>query len=78
MTIAVIGTGFIGGTVGRAFARAGHHTVFGSRRPSEDTVAADSGAATAGVADAIGRSDTVLLALPATAVEELLREQHGV
>lgn len=75
MTIAVIGTGFIGGTVGRAFARAGHATVFGSRRPG-DTVAADSGASTASIADAIGRGDTVLLALPASAVEDVLRD-HG-
>ena len=76
MTIAVIGTGFIGGTVGRAFARAGHSTVFGSRRPEEDTVAADSGASTASVTDAIGQGDTVLVALPAAAVEDVLRE-HG-
>ena len=44
MTVAVIGTGFIGGTLGRAFARAGIPTVFGSRRPDDVEVAADSGA----------------------------------
>ena len=74
MTVAVIGTGFIGGTLGRAFARAGHPTVFGSRDPSTDTATAaqDSGATTASVADAIGQADTVILAVPATAVEDLL------
>ncbi len=30
--VAVIGTGNIGGTLGRAFARAGHDVTFGTRR----------------------------------------------
>jgi hypothetical protein len=76
VTIAVIGTGFIGGTLGRAFARAGHATVFGSRHPDDKSVAGDTGATTAGVPDAIAEADTVLLALPAAAVEDLLRT-HG-
>ena len=76
MTIAVIGAGFIGGTLGRAFARAGLPTVFGSRHPGDDEVARDSGARTAGIADAIAEADTVLLALPAGAVADLLRT-HG-
>jgi 8-hydroxy-5-deazaflavin:NADPH oxidoreductase len=72
MNIAVIGTGFIGGTLGRAFARAGLPTVFGSRSPENDTVAQDSGAKTATIAEAIAGSDTVVLAVPAAAVEDLL------
>lgn len=76
MTVAVIGTGFIGGTLGRAFARAGHPTVFGSRNPDSDTAAKDSGATAAPIADAIARADTVVLALPAGAVEDLLTT-HG-
>jgi len=77
MTIAVIGTGFIGGTLGRAFARAGLPTVFGSRHPDDTSVAADSGARVAGIADAVAEADTVLLALPAGAVEGLLRTHGG-
>jgi predicted dinucleotide-binding enzyme len=73
MTIAVIGTGFIGGTLGRAFARAGHATVFGTRNPADGTVAGGSGATTASVGDAIGAADTIVIAIPAAAVEELLR-----
>lgn len=76
MTIAVIGTGFIGGTLGRAFARAGLATVFGSRHPEDTSVAGDSGATTADIPSAIAGADTVLLALPAGAVEDLLRT-HG-
>jgi predicted dinucleotide-binding enzyme len=72
VTTAVIGTGFIGGTLGRAFARAGHPTVFGSRTPETDTAAQDSGATTATVAEAIAQADTVVLAVPAPAVGELL------
>lgn len=76
MNVAVIGSGFIGGTLGRAFARAGHRTVFGSRTPETDSAAQDSGATTATVADAIARADTVVLAVPGAAVEELLTT-HG-
>lgn len=72
MTTAVIGTGFIGGILGRAFARAGLPTVFGSRTPETDTTSQDSGATTVGVAEAIAQADTVVLALPAAAVEDLL------
>jgi len=75
MTVAVIGTGFIGGTLGRAFARAGQPTVFGSRNPAADTVAGDSGATMATVADAVAHADTVVLAVPAAAVEDLLADQ---
>lgn len=77
MTIAVIGTGFIGGTLGRAFARAGYPTVFGSRSPETNTAAQDSGATTASVADAIAQADTIVLAVPANAVEDLLAAHGG-
>jgi predicted dinucleotide-binding enzyme len=76
MTIAVVGTGFIGGTLGRAFATAGRDTVFGSRHPDDRSVAGDSGAAVATISDAIATADTVVLAVPADAVEDLLRT-HG-
>ena len=74
MTTAVIGTGFIGGTLGRAFARAGLPTVFGSRHPAEDSAAGD--APVVPVADAIAQADTVVLALAAAGVEPLL-QTHG-
>ena len=82
MNVAVIGTGFIGGTLGRAFARAGHPTAFGSRTPEADTAAQDIGTqrsgatTTATIADAIAQADIVVLAVPANAVEELLTA-HG-
>lgn len=76
MNVAVIGTGSIGGTLGRAFARAGVPTVFGSRHPEDGGAAQDSGATTATVAEAVAGADTVVLAVPAGAIEEFLTT-HG-
>lgn len=76
MTIAVVGTGFIGGTLGRVFAAAGRTTVFGSRHPEDDSVVGDSGATVAAIGAAIAAADIVVLALPPSGVEDLLRT-HG-
>ena len=38
MNIAVIGTGFIGGVLGRSLAASGHEVTFGSRHPDSDDV----------------------------------------
>ncbi len=77
MEIAVIGTGFIGGTLGRALVRTGHAVTFGSRQPVEDHVAGDSGAAVASVADAIGRAEVVILAVPSSAVADVAADHAG-
>jgi 8-hydroxy-5-deazaflavin:NADPH oxidoreductase len=74
MRIAVIGTGRIGGTIGRAFARAGHDVVFGSRSPGDDSAAQDSGARVADIATALDGAEVVALALPGPAVDGLLDE----
>lgn len=75
MDIAVIGTGFIGGTLGRALASAGHHVTYGSRTPADDTVASGTPAAVAPIAEALTRSEAVILALPGPAVASLAKEQ---
>ena len=72
MRIAVIGTGNIGGAIGRAWARAGHAVTFGSRHPDDLDVAGDTGASVAGVQDALDGAEVVLLALPSRAVDEFL------
>ena len=75
MKIAVLGTGKIGGTLGRAFARAGHDVTFGSRDAGGETRAAGDGEP--GVSDipsAIGAADVVVLAVPGPAVAGLVRE----
>ena len=66
--IAVIGSGNIGGTVGRAWQRAGHEVVYASRSPTPPRTVA--------IADAIAGADVVLLAVPGASVPPLLAE-HG-
>jgi predicted dinucleotide-binding enzyme len=74
LNIAVIGTGHIGGTVGRAAASAGHNVTFGSRSPETDKVAKDSGAQVADVATAISGADVVLVGIPGSAVPQVIEE----
>jgi predicted dinucleotide-binding enzyme len=68
--IAIIGTGFIGTTLGRALADAGHRVTFGSRHPGDDQVAVP-GTDVASVGDVVSRSDVVILALPGAAVADV-------
>jgi predicted dinucleotide-binding enzyme len=72
MRIAVIGTGRIGGTIGRAWSRAGHDVTFGSRHPASDDARGDTDATVASVPEALAGADVVLLAVPAGSVDELL------
>jgi len=72
MRIAVIGTGRIGGTIGRAWSRAGHDVTFGSRHPASDDAPGDTDATVAGIPEALARADVVLLAVPGPSVGELL------
>ena len=67
-SIAVIGSGNIGGTIGEAWGRAGHEVAFASRSPEPPR--------TVGIPDAIAAADVVLLAVPGQAVPGLLAE-HG-
>jgi 8-hydroxy-5-deazaflavin:NADPH oxidoreductase len=71
MDIAVLGTGFIGGTLGRALSVAGHPVTFGSRHPEDDDVAAGTSASTRSIDDALNASDVVILAVPGPAVADL-------
>ena len=72
MRIAVIGTGNIGTTIGRAWSRAGHEVVFGSRHP--ETAEPIDGATVTDTGTALTGSDATLLALPARAVTDFLTE----
>lgn len=77
MEIAVIGTGFIGGTLGRALSGSGHRVTFGSRHPEDDPVAGDSSATVGSVDDALRSAKVALLALPGAAVEQFASEHAG-
>jgi len=74
MRIAVIGTGFIGGILGRGLTNAGHDVVFGSRSGRVGGEALPS--AVTSIDGALSGAEVVILALPGGAVGELVAE-HG-
>lgn len=67
MKITVIGTGFIGSTLGRALSEAGQQVTYGSRHPNDD---AEAGTAerVLPIAEALVDAEVVVLALPGAAV----------
>jgi predicted dinucleotide-binding enzyme len=67
-SIAVIGSGKIGATIGEAWRRAGHDVTHASRSPQPPQTSA--------IADAIALADVALLATPGAAVPELIAA-HG-
>lgn len=75
MDIAIIGTGFIGTTLGRALAEAGNQVTFGSRHPDADHVEIPD-ARVALIGDALSHSDAIILAVPGSAVAEIAAS-HG-
>lgn len=77
-TIAVIGTGDVGGALGPEFAAQGHTIVYGSRDPQRDKVTElvertgeDASATTP--AEAAAKADIVVLAVPGLMVDEITR-----
>jgi 8-hydroxy-5-deazaflavin:NADPH oxidoreductase len=69
MKIAVVGTGNVGGTLGRRWASNGHQVVFCSRTPDSDRVralvdAAGPNATAAGASEGVAASDVVVFATP--------------
>jgi 8-hydroxy-5-deazaflavin:NADPH oxidoreductase len=76
MQLAVIGSGFIGGILGRALAGAGHDVTFGSRHRKDADVAGGTSATVVSVGDALAHAEVVILALLGSAVAEFAA-QHG-
>ncbi len=75
MKITVIGTGFIGSTLGRALSGAGHQVTYGSRH-ADDEVAAGTTGNVLPIDQALLDAEVVILALPGAAVADLAVE-HG-
>lgn len=76
-TIAIIGTGNVGGALGPEFAALGHTIVYGSREPDrtevQELVARTSGDASAtSMTDAVLNADIVVIAVPGGVAEELV------
>ncbi len=75
-TIAVIGTGDVGGALGTAFAKQGHTIVYGSRDPERGKVrnlveATGTGTTATTPAEAAAKADIIVLAVPGLLVEEI-------
>jgi NADPH-dependent F420 reductase len=85
MKIAVLGTGDVGGTLGKGWAAKGHQVFFGSRKPDSDEVrellaAAGPNACAVGPAEAVASADVAVLAVPwgaARQVVESIRDWKG-
>jgi hypothetical protein len=78
-TIAMIGTGNVGSSLGQRFAELGHTIVYGSREPARSDVQAlveaTAGDARAATPDAaVEAADIVVLAVPAEAIESVARQ----
>lgn len=77
-TIAILGTGNVGSSLGPQFAELGHTIVYGSRDPSAEEVQQlvaithDTASATNNI-EAAAQADIVVLAIPAWATEELVK-----
>jgi 8-hydroxy-5-deazaflavin:NADPH oxidoreductase len=76
-TVALIGTGNVGSALGRRFAEQGHTVVYGSRDPGDPEIAAllratGHGALALAPAQAAARSRVVILAVPWTAVADVV------
>jgi predicted dinucleotide-binding enzyme len=74
MKIAIIGAGWLGGTVGKAWIKAGHHVLFSSRHleRQQRVVASLGPLATSGtIEEAAAFGEVVLIAVPYRALEEL-------
>ncbi|PYI56395.1 NADPH-dependent F420 reductase [Paenibacillus flagellatus] len=79
MNIAMIGSGQIGGTLGKAWAAKGHRVTFGSREPLGERMRAllesiGPNAAAASVREAAAFGEIVVLAVPGTEIERVLEE----
>ncbi len=75
MKLAIIGAGNVGKGLAAAAVKAGHHVSVSSRNPEHYTEAAKAtGARPVAIHDALGDADAVVLAIPASAVEDLAGE----
>lgn len=77
-SVAILGTGRMGGAFGGQFARLGYHVIYGSRDPARADVQSllartGHGAEATSTSAAAGRAELVVLALPWSATEATLR-----
>lgn len=76
MRIGIIGTGNVGSVLGRRWSEAGHEVRFGSRSPDDPDVQSIAGGAGADAVDpkeAAAWAEVVVVAVPGTVVDEVVR-----
>ena len=74
MKIAILGMGNVGSVLGRCWVEAGHKVTFGVRNPTKHQADAQKmKASVAGIKDAAGKSEVVVLAVPWSAVPDVLK-----
>lgn len=78
MKIGIIGSGNVGGALGKRWSQAGHQVLFSSRDPQSETMRrlvgeAGSGAAAGTVAEAAQFGEVILLATPWPGTHDALR-----
>ncbi len=83
MKIAIIGAGNVGGSLGKAWAKAGHYIIFGVRDPGKGKTQPPlaeigAGAVSATVPDAARSGDIIVLATPWPAVPDALTAMGDV
>lgn len=76
MKITIIGTGFIGSTLGRALSGSGHKVTYGSRHADEEVVDGTTGTVSS-IDGALLDAEVVILALPGSAVANLSAEHSN-
>jgi 8-hydroxy-5-deazaflavin:NADPH oxidoreductase len=74
--VAIIGTGNVGGALGKALAGAGHQVTYAAQSPehAQTAAAAVGGTAAASAAEAAAGADIIVLAVPFTAAEAVAKE----
>ena len=75
MDIAIIGSGNIGGGLGKAWRKKGHAVTFGARDVKDAelvSLCAETGARAAGVREAVASASVVALAMPAKVIDEVI------
>lgn len=75
MKIGIIGSGNIGGTLGRHWAKVGHEVMFSSRNPEQlQSMAEAAGAKTGTIRETAAFADVILLAIPFGKIPEVAQQ----
>ena len=79
MKIGIIGSGNIGGNIGKHWAKAGHEVMFSSRHPEElQSMADEVGAKTGTTEEAAAFGEVILLAIPYGKVPDVAQQIGGL